>query len=166
MHCDQILDELLDFPETLAPEVLEHLSQCARCSCLNEVLSPLKELHQSEEAQQSQIDFESSSSPDSDTLAVAQAAAMQLKTRSVENKASAKEQYRPLKYAVAFLAGVAASLGGIAVLRSEPIQPSHAIQTACLWESEFNSNQDESHFVRSCVACHIPETGVTQLRIQ
>lgn len=154
MSCDEIIELLLEEDSSNTEQLESHLAVCKRCSSLREVLSPLTGFEETEETRDS-IQFPTKNSASPEALLIAKESANKLQKQAPKSVASRQSSSSSLKYAAAFLAGVAASLGGFAVLRSEPIQPANAHRTACLWETEFDQQQKESEFVRSCVACHL-----------
>lgn len=154
MNCDQFIDTLLgdEFP---SDDLLSaHMADCKRCASFYEVLAPLENTQAvTATSKLPTLPLNQSAIPAS--IRVANEAATRLRNSQGSRPGARKSSYSTLKYAAAFLAGVAASLGGFAVLRSEPIQAVNHHQTVCLWETEFDHQQNESEFVQSCVACHL-----------
>ena len=154
MSCDEIIELLLEGESSTLEEVDLHISGCQRCSSLREVLSPLTEFEESTQSGMT-IHFPTNIAASSEALLIANESANRLQNQVSKAGARRQSSFSTLKYVAAFLAGVAASLGGFAVLRSEPIQPANDHRTACLWETECDQHLKESEFVRSCVACHL-----------
>lgn len=164
MNCNDTLDALLDTNFSTSLELEEHLVGCSRCRSLVVAVSPMIEAdHDSEKLVSQSFTGNQDSSPAA--LSIATSTANRLKQSLVSQKPTERTSLKKLRYIAAFLAGVAASLGCLAVIRSEPIQPSPSLATACLWESDFNSQESErglaerklaeENLVRSCVACHL-----------
>ncbi len=159
MNCNDTLDAFLDNNFSASLELEEHLSQCPRCRSLFVAISPMIETENDSKSVENLL-FAEDQSPSPTALNVATSAANQLKKKVIFQRPEQHVSLKNLRYVAAFLAGVAASLGCLAVIRSEPIQPSPSLVTACLWESDFNSQESErgiaeENLVRSCVACHL-----------
>ncbi len=164
MNCNDTLDALLCEGFSTSLELEEHLSRCPRCRSLVVAISPMIESdHDSSSLTSPSFTGFQDSSPAA--LSIATSTANRLNHKPVPQKPAERLSLKRLRYVAAFLAGVAASLGCLSVIRSEPIQPSPSLATACLWESDFDSQQSESgladrklaeeNLVRSCVACHL-----------
>lgn len=154
MTCDETIDILMSEDASQTEKLKSHLAECRRCRSLQEVLSPLASTGESASEVVPDSYFEGSV-PTAEALAVAEKAATSLQQRVQTSRSRTQKVIQQWKYMAAFAAGVAASLGGIAVLHSEPAPSVSDTATACLWSTEFNSQDSPSELVRSCVACHL-----------
>ena len=164
MNCNDTLDAILDGEFSPSPGLDSHLLVCARCRSLLVALSPMIEQGSAAESVGS-VSFSEDQTCSQTALDVALLSASRLQVSLASPESQVRFSSKKLKYVAAFLAGVATSFGGLAVIRSEPIQSSPALPTVCLWESDFNAQQFETgvierrraeeDLVRSCVACHL-----------
>ncbi len=171
MNCYDTIDHLLSSNQNVSSisELEEHLQGCPRCRSLVEVISPmLGDAANPRMTEESSSDLEwlslGASNPQSfNSVEVAQEAAKRLEESVQRRKApqsssqSARREHllNNLKFAAAFLVGVAASFGGIAVLRSESVPNPVHMDTTCLLGTDFDDSISSEKLVRSCMACHI-----------
>lgn len=153
--CRNTIDLLIDGGDDALLE--SHLCECGRCRSLAEVLSPLHEARvASSQPPVEEFAFSLQDTPSASAIQIAEQSASRLGGLS---DSSARTEARPflsqLKYAAAFLAGVAASIGCMAALQSEQNTNFSTSDSVCLWGTEFTSNDSETELVRSCVACHL-----------
>lgn len=145
MTCDEFF-EALTSSQPLGRDAQRHLKQCARCRDLQDTLSPvLGDLGQSAGWSERQ--------PESSLVSVAATAAQQLTTsRTSARRAPARLDWR---FVIAFVGGVAVSLGVTGALKPSPAasQPTDSI---CLWHAHDSiQNPDTQDVVLSCVECHL-----------
>lgn len=152
MICDETIELLLSGEQFISNELDLHLTGCKRCQSLKEVLSPLC-VAEFSMAETPGFDFQQN--PSEEATDFAEQSAGRLRSTISVTKSHRSGSMKQLKYLAAFFSGVVASIGGIAVLRSEPTSSTSSMTSACLWETDFNQPGSESEFVKSCVACHL-----------
>lgn len=144
MTCDEFF-EALTSSQPLDQIAHRHLKKCARCRDLQDTLSPvLGELGSSAGWSERQ--------PQSNLVSVAATSAQQLRTKRTAKRAPSRLDWR---FVLAFVGGVAVSLGVTGALKQSPAtaQPVNAI---CLWHAHDSmENPDTQDVVLSCVECHL-----------
>jgi len=145
MTCDEFFDALTS-SQPLGKEARRHIKQCARCRDLQDTLSPvLGELGSS-------VGW-SERPAESNLISVAATSAQQLTaSRPAARRTPAKLDWR---FVVAFVGGVAVSLGVTAALKPSPATPQPA-NSICLWHAHDSiKDPDTQDVVLSCVECHL-----------
>ncbi len=171
MNCYDTIDHILsnDHKERSISKLDEHLQACPRCRSLVEVISPMLNASLVTESNDERVSVptwspqELTGGESEIAIEFAQKSAMRLALATKTQGESKLSQLisresrfmNKLKFAAAFLAGVAASFGGIAVLRSESVPNESHMNSTCLLGSDFDDSTSSEKLVRSCMACHI-----------
>ena len=157
MNCNEFLESVLE--EVSGDRESEsHLAECSRCRSMLEVLSPLRAAGAAQMARLPRVDIKSTPQPQSVQLAadLAFRFSESVKPQSGQvQKTASHQRDRTWRYAMAFLAGAAASLAGVSVVNSNAVTQGTLKTSTCLWESKIDARLSEESLVRACVACHL-----------
>ena len=168
MTCDELFETLTSVPHVATPAVAEHLAGCARCRDLQEALFPgLSQIAaepnraHNQTAPEFRINWQTRPAPESVETALLSASRLsQPRSRNM----AARRRSTSWRYIAAFLAGAAASLGAVAVLKSDPSIVPLNTSPVCLWTQTRDSEASPSNeVVVRCVACHLRGPAATAL---
>ena len=174
MTCDDAFEALTGPGEFSAAELQRHLTGCARCREMSDVLAPALALFAGE-APTEPACFDdralaASSATERTGGALLSTAAVRAADEAARGLAARSRRQRrnatlpgALRIAAVFLLGVASAFG-IAGLRSDGNSAATESRDdgACLWVSTDTpaaDTLDAEHVILSCVACHLPAAG-------